>query len=98
MEEQKRIKSERRFFKMQNENKEEQGLENVNFKLEGLSCSCEAQIVEKRVKALKGVKSYSLNPISYKMKIGYDPTLVTVEEIQKAVSKAGAKAVLLGTK
>lgn len=82
---------------MQNENKGEQGLGIANFKLEGLSCSCEAQIVEKRVKSLKGVKSYSLNPISYKMRVSYDPALVTVEEIQKAVSKAGAKAVLLVT-
>jgi len=79
---------------MPNENKDEEGLQIANFKLEGLSCSCEAQIVEKRVKSLKGVKSYSLNPISYKMKISYEPALVTVEEIQKTVSKAGAKAVL----
>ena len=89
---------ERGFDSMQSENKGEQGLETANFQVQGLSCSCEGQIVEKRVKSLKGVKSFSLNPITYKMKISYDPTLVTTEEIQKAVSKAGAKAVPLVTR
>jgi hypothetical protein len=32
------------------------------------------------------------------MKISYDPALVTIEEIQRAISKGGAKAVLLPTR
>ena len=83
---------------MRSENNGEQGLETANFQVQGLSCSCEGQIVEKRVKSLKGVKSFILNPITFKMKINYDPTLVTTEDIQKAVSKAGAKAVPLVTR
>ncbi len=64
------------------------------FRIEGMSCSCEGQIVEKRVKALKGIRSFLLNPITNQMKVVCDPT-VSVEDIQKAVSKAGVKAVLL---
>ena len=40
-------------------------MENVTFKLTGMSCSCEGSIVEKRVKKLRGVESYVLNPFTY---------------------------------
>jgi len=78
---------------MKNQNNGEQGLVTINFQLQGLSCACEGQIVEKRLKKLKGVDSFSLNPVTFKMKISYDPALVTVEDIQKAIAKGGAKAV-----
>lgn len=80
---------------MRNEKKDEQGLVTINFQLQGLSCACEGQIVEKRLKKLKGVNSFILNPITFKTKISYDPELVTIEEIQKAILKGGAKAVPL---
>lgn len=80
---------------MKNENNGEQGLVTINFQLEGLSCACEGQIVEKRLRKLKGVNRFSLNPITFKTKISYDPALVTIEEIQKAILKGGAKAVPL---
>ncbi len=67
------------------------------FRIEGMSCSCEGQIVEKRVKALKGIRSFLLNPITNQMRVVCDPT-VSVEDIQKSVSKAGVKAVLLPPK
>ena len=64
----------------------------VTFKLEGMGCSCEAKIVEKRIKALNGVKSFDINPISNRVKISYDPSLVSTEDMKKAISKCGMKA------
>ena len=52
-------------------------------------------MVEKRVKSLKGVKSFSLNPITNQMKLTYDPSALSVQDIETAVKKAGAKAVLV---
>jgi Cu+-exporting ATPase len=83
---------------MKNQNNGEQGLVTINFQLQGLSCACEGQIVEKRLKKLKGVNSFNLNPVTFKMKVSYDPALVTTEDIQKAISKGGAKAVPLPTR
>lgn len=80
---------------MKNEKKDEQGLATINFQLEGLTCACEGQIVEKRLRKLKGVDRFSLNPITFKTKISYDPERVTIEEIQKTILKGGAKAVPL---
>ncbi len=83
---------------MNNENNGEQGFAIINFQLQGLSCACEGQIVEKQLKKLKGVKNFNLNPVTFKMKISYDPALVSTEDIQKAISKGGARAVPLPTR
>jgi len=77
--------------KMENERKAEEGLETANFKITGL-CSCEFKIVEKKMKNLEGIDNYSLNPVTNQLKVTYDKSLVTIEGIQKAVSKAGGKA------
>ncbi len=71
------------------------GMTSVAFRLDGMSCSCEGQMVEKRVRALKGVKNFSLNPITNQMKLIFDPSTLSLPEIEEAVKKAGAKAVLL---
>ena len=73
-------------------------LNSVTFRIDGTSCSCEGQIVEKRVKALKGVKTFSLNPITNQMRLTYDPSVLSVQDIQMAVKKAGANAVLVISK
>ncbi|HEY3278616.1 MAG TPA: heavy metal translocating P-type ATPase [Syntrophorhabdaceae bacterium] len=79
------------------ETKGADGLSALTFRIDGLSCSCEGQIVEKRVKALKGVKAFSLNSITNQMKLTYDPSTLSVQEIQTAVKKAGAIAVLVSS-
>lgn len=64
----------------------------ITFKLEGMSCSCEAKIVEKRLKALKGVKTHSINPISNWLKISFDSSIVTTDDIKKTIAKCGITA------
>jgi len=72
---------------------ESERLTSATFEITGLGCSCAGQIVEKRVKALKGIKTFSLNPITNQMKLSYDAAVLSVQEIQTAVKKAGAAAV-----
>ena len=79
---------------METERNGGENLDSSSFRIEGI-CSCEFKIVEKKLKHLKGVHSYSLNPVTSQLKITYDRSLVSVEGIQKAVSKAGAKATLM---
>jgi len=83
---------------MQNETTSEGAVATLTFRIEGMSCSCEGQIIQKRMKALQGVKSFSLNPITNQMKLTCDPTAVSVEDIEKSASRAGVKAVLLHSK
>ncbi|MEN6642003.1 MAG: heavy metal translocating P-type ATPase [Armatimonadia bacterium] len=70
-------------------------LATVTFQIGGV-CSCEMQIVEKRVKALQGVKTLSLNSVTNQIKVTHDPVAASVGAIERAVKKAGATAVLLG--
>ncbi len=76
----------------------QQGLQLVAFRIDGMSCSCEGVMVEKRVKSLEGVKDFSLNPITNQMKLTYDPSALSIKDIETAVKKAGAKAVLVALK
>lgn len=73
-----------------------EGLETANFRISGL-CSCEFKIIDKKMKNLDGVKKYSLNPVTNQMRVTYDKNSLTIEGIQKAVSKAGGKATLMGS-
>jgi len=80
-----------------NDMKGQDGVNAIAFRIDGMSCSCEGQMVEKRVKSLKGVKSFSLNPITNQMKLTYDPSTLSIQDIQAAVKKAGAKAILVAS-
>ena len=64
-------------------------METVTFKIGGM-CSCEGPMVEKRLQRLKGVDSFSLNLIMNQLKVVYDPSMVSIEEIEKAAAKACA--------
>ena len=71
-------------------------METAEFKIVGMGCSCEGSIVEKRMKKLRGVESFLLNPFTNQMRVSFDPEAVTMADIQKTVAKAGVKAVLMG--
>ena len=67
-------------------------METASFKIGGI-CSCEGSIVEKRLKKLKGVESFTLSMVTNRLSVAYDPAVVSVEDIEKEVTKAGAKTV-----
>jgi len=64
------------------------------FNIEGMTCAACAKAVERATKKLEGVQESSVNLATEKLSITYDEAKVTVEEIQKAVEKAGYKASL----
>jgi Cu+-exporting ATPase len=65
-----------------------------SFKIEGMTCAACAKAVERATKKLEGVEDSSVNLATEKMNISFDEEKVTVEDIQKAVEKAGYKASL----
>jgi Cu+-exporting ATPase len=83
---------------MENEKKDNNNVQEATLRLEGVGCACETKIIEKRVKSLKGVKSYDINPISNRVKVTYDPSLVSLDDIKKSISKAGMTASVVGNK
>jgi len=73
-------------------------VEIATFRIEGLGCSCEGQIVEKQVKFLHGIVAFGLNPITFKMKVSYDPSKVSIHDNETAVKKAGVTAIPVKSK
>lgn len=65
-----------------------------SFKIEGMTCAACAKAVERATKKLDGVEESSVNLATEKMNISFDEGKVTVEDIQKAVEKAGYKAAI----
>ena len=53
-------------------------METAVFKIVGMGCSCEGSIVEKRMKKLRGIESFLLNPFTNQMKVSFDPDAVTM--------------------
>lgn len=67
-------------------------MDTVSFGISGI-CSCEGSIVEKRLKKLKGVDSFTLSMVTNRLNVTYDPAVVSIEVVEKEVAKAGAKTV-----
>ncbi|MEN6642002.1 MAG: cation transporter [Armatimonadia bacterium] len=67
-------------------------LETVTLQIEGMECGCEGSLVERKMKALAGVRSYELNSITSQLRVSYDPEFATVQDIVRSVSETGMKA------
>lgn len=65
---------------------------NKVLKIEGMTCAACANTIEKVSKKLPGVEEASVNFAAEKLNINYDNSKVTLSDIQKAVEKAGYKA------
>ena len=66
---------------------------NKSFKIEGMTCASCVRAVERATSKLDGVTSANVNLATEKLTLEYDENKVTEEAIQKAVDKAGYKAV-----
>ncbi|NMH69001.1 copper-translocating P-type ATPase [Bacillus sp. RO3] len=64
-------------------------MERKTFSVTGMTCASCVQSVEKATNKLDGVKESSVNMATEKMVIEYDPAVVSVADIQHAVSDAG---------
>lgn len=63
-------------------------------KIEGMTCAACAKAVERASKKLDGVENAGVNLATEKLDIDFDENKVTVDDIQKAVEKAGYKAIV----
>lgn len=60
--------------------------------IEGMDCSDESEIIEKKLKTLKGIGSFNILLVSQEVKIQYDPALISGTDIIKAIAETGMKA------
>lgn len=67
-----------------------------NYAVEGLDCGDCALKLEKGIKRIKGVVKAQVNFSSAKIKVTYDGSVVTTDDITKTVSRFGYSAKLVG--
>ena len=68
----------------------------VTLEIEGMTCSCEAELVQSKLGALAGVQELEVDAVSRRARVAYDPAQVTVQDIVRAVSETELNALLVG--
>jgi len=63
------------------------------FKVVGMYCTSCKPIVEKQLKNEKGVKNIDIDYMTDSVIVGYDPVLITKEQIKDKLDKSGYKFV-----
>jgi Cu+-exporting ATPase len=67
-------------------------MKKTTLNIEGMTCAACAARIEKVTNKLDGVKNASVNFASEKLNISYDESTVSLDNVKKAVEKAGYKA------
>jgi len=60
--------------------------------IEGLDCEDEARIIRARMGGLKGIRAFDINIMARGLRVTYDDTVITQENIIKAIAETGMKA------
>jgi Cd2+/Zn2+-exporting ATPase len=64
----------------------------ITLQIEGMDCSCEANLIEKKLGSLAGVESYDVNAVSSQARVTYDQSSVAVEDIIRSIAETGMNA------
>jgi Cd2+/Zn2+-exporting ATPase len=64
----------------------------ILLEVQGLCCNEEKALIEKKMGALDGVEDYDVNVILQRLRVDYDPTRLSPQDIIKTVSETGMKA------
>ena len=60
--------------------------------IEGMDCQDEVTIIEKKLKSLSGIKNFEIYLATQGVKVVYDPSLISIQQIIKSVAETGLKA------
>ncbi len=68
--------------------------ETLALRIEGMDCSCEAQLLEREFSGLAGVTDFDVDAVAQKVRVTFDPSRVTAQDIVRSVSATGMTAAL----
>lgn len=75
-----------------NQQTDEDRVKSAVLHIEGMDCEDEVGLIEKKMRSLTGLESLRVDLISQKLRVSYDPSLLSVQEIIKSVAETGMKA------
>src|SRR3989304_2488238 len=59
--------------------------------VEGMDCQDEVTIIEKKLKSLAGIKNFDIYLATQGIKVVYDPSLISIQQIIKSIAETGMK-------
>ena len=60
--------------------------------IEGMDCQDEVRIIEKKLKSLAGIKNFEIYLATQGVKLIFDPSLISIQQIIKSIAETGMKA------
>lgn len=69
----------------------EEGVETYKLTIEGMDCQDEVTIIEKKLKALTGIKNFEIYLATQGVKVVCDPSLISIQQIIKGIAETGMK-------
>jgi len=73
--------------------KEGERTREVSLKISGMSCASCAATIEKALRKLNGVKSANVNFATERARVEYDPTVISIFDLRKAIQDAGYEVI-----
>ncbi|UJS16161.1 MAG: cation-translocating P-type ATPase [Candidatus Jettenia sp.] len=70
----------------------EDRFETSKFIVEGMDCQDEVAIIERRLKSLIGIKNFEIYLATQGVKVVYNPSLISIQQIIKSIAETGLKA------
>jgi len=70
----------------------------ITLNVEGMDCADEQEVIDKKMRALNGIKDFDIYLMTQKLKVSYDPALISVQDIIKSIAETGMKASLVRDK
>lgn len=64
----------------------------VTLAVEGMDCADEEEVIEKKMRALNGIKDFEIYLMSQQLKVTYDPAALSAQDIIKSIAETGMKA------
>ena len=71
------------------------GLETVTLQIQGMDCTCNADLLARKLTALAGVKGQEITPVTGQARVAYDPAVTSVQDIVRTVAETGMTASLV---
>jgi len=71
---------------------DEEEVGRITLYVEGMDCADEVEIIDKKMKSLQGIRDYRVNLMNQSLNLAYEPSLVSAQDIIRAIAETGMKA------
>jgi Zn2+/Cd2+-exporting ATPase len=67
-------------------------VETYKLTVEGMDCQDEVRIIEKKLRSLYGIKNFDIYLATQGVKVTYDPSLISIQQVIKSIAETGLRA------